>query len=247
VNAVAVGWLGASAAWAEEGPRVAALAGTVAPVAAEVRLSAELPARVRVEASLGAVPNAYVDLVQSVATSVGWYGPETAALISASLEDSVTLAASVGLRPAPDLGFTALVGARAVWFGGSLTGSEVVAAALGVEGGSPLSVAEVQAAASLHQCTVELGWDVPIRERFVLRPTLGGTFTLGAPVRLESRGRLGAADLSASLLAEGEAYLTDTLTSYVHAPTVGLWVGYRSPVLRGRRSGGGDAARPSAP
>ena len=100
------------------------------------------------------------------------------------------------------------------------------------------SAIEVDAAATDHMLTVEAGWEFVVKEKLVIDLTLGGAFSVGASSKLsragdatsvgrERPGAGAAGDPLDPLLRAGEEYLDNTLTSYVHTPTVGVMVGYR--------------------
>lgn len=203
------------------------LGGTTLPIEVGGRVQLEVPHRLRVGLHAGWLPPPYVDLYNEVSTSAGWYDDVTAALIAASIEDALVLGVDVGWRPLPRHGFFFGAGYQVAALGGALTGSEVIEAVTGTDvpddrGGA----AQVDAAATVHFVTVDLGWEQVWLDRIVLRVALGGSFTVGSRSRLTTDvGRGGPA--IEGLLDGGEAYLDDVFTSYVHTPTIAVHLGYR--------------------
>jgi hypothetical protein len=202
-------------------------AGTIVPVAAELRLSVETRLRLRGDIGIGILPSPYVELTNGVATSLGWYGPETATLIDAALDGSLIVSGSLGARPFRDAGFTLGAGYRAAVLGGSVSTSELLYAATGRTPERTGDAAEVDARAGLHMVTAEAGWDIVLRERWILRPSVGAGITLAAPVDLQANAVPTLEARLEPVLSDGEQYLSETMRTYVHTPTVGLHVGYR--------------------
>lgn len=204
-----------------------ALAGTTLPLAVEARVQSELPGRLRVGVGVGVLPGAYVDLINTISTSAGWYDEVTGSLIRGALDDSLMLAADVGWRPAPKLGLFFGAGWRSGLLGGGLTGTEVLNAATGADLDPDRTVAQVSTRAALHQVTAELGWEQIVAKRLVIRASLGGAFTVAAPTDLSADLPPRVAAEVEPVFVEGEDYLRATMKTYVHTPTIAVHVGYR--------------------
>jgi len=212
---------------------VDAFASTYVPVSVGVAARAELPMRIRTTVGVGTMPGPYLGMINGIATGVGWYDDITGDLIAAALKNSLIIHPRVGWRPVPALGFHADAGYQIATLGGSLSGAETLAVITGQEVPSEdgETLAELEAAASDHMFTIEAGYQWVVKKRLVIDLSLGGMFTVGASSELTPAGDAPTSpryerrvDL---FTAAGEAYLTQTLKSYVHTPTVGIMVGYR--------------------
>ncbi len=218
-----------AAAWGAppEDVHVDLLAGTTLPLAIEGVVQAELPGRVRVGVGVGGLPGGYVDLINAISEGAGWYDPVTGDLIAGAIDGSVMLSASAGWRPLKKHGLFFGAGWRSGLVGGGLTGTEVVNAAAGVQIDPDRTVAQISTRAALHQVTAEVGWEQIVAKHFVIRASLGGAFTVAAPSDLSTELRERVATQIEPYLVEGESYLTQTMKTYVHTPTIGLHIGYR--------------------
>lgn len=227
----------AAPATAADPVHVDVFAATYFPVSVGVAGRVELPARVRLTVGVGTMPGAYLSAINGLCTGFGWYDDLTASLISSALKNSLIVHPRVGWRPSPKLGFHFDVGYQVAALGGSLSGAETIAAASGQElpDGFDGDVIEVDASATDHMLTIEAGYDIVVRERLVIDLSLGGAFSVAARSELARAGEITTPsrfddtidERLDPLLAQGEEYLTDTLTRYVHTPTVGVMVGYR--------------------
>ena len=156
---------------------------TDAPLDVAARVDVELPQRIRLTTSVGWMPRAYLDGLNELATASGWWDDTTATLIGATLQDAVVWRTHVGWRPSPKLGFVFGAGYGFAGLGGSLTGQEIVEAALGASSRAS-GEAAVDAAASVHMLDVTAGWEWTVKRRFLVRAEVGGAFTVGSAVRL---------------------------------------------------------------
>ena len=203
---------------------------TDVPIHVGGRLTVEGPARLRYSLSGGYLPPAYVGLINDVCVAADWYSEETASLVQATIENSLVIRNHVGWRPWEAHGFQFELGYGWVGLGGGLTGTEVIAAATGVDvSGELADDLAFTARASLHQLDVSAGWEWTIRKHFLLRADLGGAFTLASTTVIEPDfdvPRL-AEPFVDELTAAGEDYLDETFTTYVHTPTVSAAAGWR--------------------
>jgi len=190
-----------------------------------VRTTVELPSRLRLSLGGGLLPDAYLASIQRVATGAGWYSKELATVIDTALSRAFVIQPKLGWRPWEDRGYFFGVGyQRVIAVGGEAGAAEVAAGVDGVGGGTDYFLKS-----QLRMATIEAGHEWPVKDRLVVRASLGGAVTLGASTVAEE-----VADEEARLdrlRAAGrdvlEAYLNDTYTRYVHTPTVGIEVGWR--------------------
>lgn len=202
-------------------------AGTWFPALVGGRVSVELPLRLQVSTTLGVMPDAYLDATQSVLVAAQAYDELTASLIDAALKNSVLFRAQVGWRPFADAGFSVQAGYGFAALGGGLTGAELIAAVTGKTLSNEARV-EVTASAFVHQLTVEIGWQWFVWKGLFVRASLGGFFSFASSTQLTAPTLPSRAQQSLEpVLVEGEHYLDDTITTYVHAPVIGLTIGYQ--------------------
>ena len=98
-------------------------------VGGEVHL--EMPERVRLHTSLGVLPGPYLDAIHAVSKAFNWYGDDTAALISAALQDALVWRIKAGWRPIAEHGFYFSTGYTLAALGGGLGGADLIEIATG--------------------------------------------------------------------------------------------------------------------
>lgn len=234
---LAVG-LSAGAASAEDGASGAEVSsaswrsgvgvGTDFPVSVGVRGQLEAPFRLRLSTSLGLLPGPYVDAINAFVVGVGGYGDSTADVIRSALSTSLVWRTHLGYRPWERLGLHFEAGHGLVALGGSATTSELLTAATGralpsTDAGTSRSF---DVASTLHMLDAEVGWDFPVAERFLLRASLGGAFTIASATSVTPDFQPRAPRAIAELSSFSEGYLDDLYTSYVFTPVIGVSASY---------------------
>jgi hypothetical protein len=179
--------------------------------------------------SLGVMPRGYLDTINAISESIGWYDELTSELIAASLENALVWRVGVGWRPLQERGWYVRGGYSFAALGGGLSGTEVIAA---VTDSSPSSADDARSFAvdaRVHLLDIETGWRVRLHESWTLRLGIGGSFTVLADCAVTpdwdvSRGRAIAVR---ELAASGENYLEDVFQKYVHTVTLTVATGWR--------------------
>ncbi len=231
-------WGGIGSAQAQEIPaqwHLTVTGGTEFPIDVAARLTLETPGRVLLSTSLGVMPMGYVDLLNSILVEGGAYPQSTADFIQSALQNSLTWKTHVGWRPLKNWGFFVSGGYTLATLGGTLTGAEIISAATGLE--PPQEVerfdAEIRARSTLHLLGGEVGYQWIIFDRLVIQLTAGGFATVGASSYLSHHGLEGkiegvkANKVIDSYLREGERFLDNIYTSYVHAGYLGFQAGFQ--------------------
>lgn len=230
-------WGGMGKAQAQEAPgqwHLAVTGGTEFPIDVAARLTLETPGRLLLSTSLGVMPGGYVNLLNGFLVEGGAYPQSTADFIESALQNSLTWKTQVGWRPLKNWGFFVSGGYTLATLGGALTGAEVISAATGLE--PPQAVkrfdAEIRARSTLHLLGGEVGYQWTILDRVVIQLTAGGFATVGASSHLSHHGIEGIDGKEANqaidlYLKEGERFLDDIYTSYVHAGYLGLQAGFQ--------------------
>ncbi|MFO0629645.1 MAG: hypothetical protein U0325_28975 [Polyangiales bacterium] len=204
--------------------------GTDFPISAGARLDVEGPARLRLSTAVGAMPDAYVSAINSLATAAGWYSDSEAALIRTALHSSLVWRTHLGWRPFSRLGFTVMAGYGLVALGGGASAQELIAGITGqtIPPGTTTGSYTYSVSSTLHMIDVELGWEWTFfRNRLVLSASLGfaGTVASRTTIRPEYTPR--APQAVAQFANYGATYLDNLMTSSVFTPVIGLGVGYR--------------------
>lgn len=216
--------LAAALALSTSGTSVRVEAVTDVPLHVGAAVRAELPARVRVGASLGVLPGPYVDLINSVAVEAGAYDEDTARLIRKSLTRSLVARATAGWRPFAHRGFYVEGGYTWISLGGNVAGEDLITLATGVEPpGALAGDREYDVQSTLHLAGAEAGWEWRLRARpIVLRTSIGFATTIAAQSTVEPRYDPLAPALVERFTDETEDYLDETYRRYVHLPVLAL-------------------------
>jgi hypothetical protein len=78
---------------------------TDVPVQPGAKVTLEFPFRVQLSTSVGALPAAYIDLINAVVVAADGYDKQTADLVSDALQNSLVWRLHVGFRPLADYGW----------------------------------------------------------------------------------------------------------------------------------------------
>ncbi|MBI4700951.1 MAG: hypothetical protein HY744_07285 [Deltaproteobacteria bacterium] len=199
-----------------------------------VRLSLEVPLRLRFSTSVGVLPGPYVDLINAVVVAAGGYDESTAELVRGALSKSLVWRTQVGWRFHPDWGFYLDAGYALAALGGGVTGQDVLVLATGKpapqEAGQKLDKLSFSVGSRLHLLVAEAGYEWLLWDRLVIRAAAGFAGTVAAKTKAEAQFSTGRAKIDA-LITEfgnyGAAYLDDIYTSYVYTPTITVAAGYR--------------------
>jgi hypothetical protein len=205
------------------------LAGTDFPVDISLGLSSEFFGRLRLSSSLGFLPSPYIDAINSAMLSLDAYSQSTADLIRGAIQSSLVWRTHLGVFPFRSLGLYFDIGYGLVTLGGGTTAETLLSASTGVALPSTgLMARDFDVHATLHMLDVELGWRINIGEHIVIRPSIGGAFTVANQTSVAPSSRMDLPpELVAAFCSRSAAYLHDTLAKYVQVPVASLYVGYR--------------------
>ena len=194
----------------------------------------------RIASSIGLMPKSYVTLSNQVVMLIpNTYTDPTAELIEDTIQNSMVYRIMGGWSPQLS-GFYVHTGYSLATLGG---GASTVALIEGITGeeidrsemSTMRKLVQIEAAATLHMFSLELGWEWSIKEIQVdrwltLRAALGWsyTFTSSATLTADTADRgFRVQNAFDRLEAAGESYLVDTFDTYVHPPTLSLALGYQ--------------------
>ncbi len=196
------------------------------------RIWVELPGRILVGTSLGYLPGAYESAVNNTLVSAGAYDAATGEVIGAVMEDSLVWRVSLGWRPFSNHGAYLRAGYMLAFLETALTPDLVQAAAGSLPVPTSLLGSYLEGYAvetTLHMINAEIGWQWVVGPGLSLRCGLGAALTVGSSSTVT--GSNSHSRQVAALLAPTEAYIDDTLTSYVFTPTVTLALGWQVGLL----------------
>jgi len=218
-----------SAAFAQS-PSPAPIQGSIevvtdVPILVGVRPTVYVPGRLHWAGTVGFMPRGYLQLVDSISVSAGWYDPITADLIEAALGSALIVRNHIGWQPFQKHGFFFEAGHGVAFLGGGLVVGDLLGEATGQFVPPTLAGRGLRVNTVVQQLDVALGWRFEVAEHVLVRLDIGGAFTIASSTRIQPEG--GELPFSGPFLREGEDYLDSTLKKYVHTPTIGIGIGYR--------------------
>lgn len=200
---------------------------TALPVAVGGSLTLEMPGGLRLATALGVLPSGYVDVVNGVSTSSGWYDSYTANLVSTALDDSVSWRTHLAWRPLEDLGFYVAAG----------YGMLSLSADFGVEdlppdlrGDVPTGAEGIRVgvATKVHMADFEVGWEVDLAPHWMLRFAVGAALTVGSDTTVEAAAVPAKyADWVDKARTLTEERLDKLFPRVLHLPTISVALGAR--------------------
>ena len=164
-----------------------------------------------------------------VAVAEEWYSETTAELIEATLHNALLFRLHLGWRPFEGHGFSFGLGYGWIGLGGGLTGSQAFAILTGYDFPMPNDFLEYDTQAVLHRLEAEADWEWLLKDHWLIRARLGGSYTFAAHVQLERQFEVPSLleGVVSSWEEEGAGKLEDTFTRYVHTPILGIETGWR--------------------
>ncbi len=204
--------------------------GTDFPVQVGPLVRVEMPNRIRFSTGLGVMPSVYLDSINAVAVSAGWYDALTADLLTLAMENSLVWTTRVGWRPMEERGLYVQGGYNLVTLGGGLSGVELVSAVTGQSLPSDAGVGRtMNVESTAHMLNLEVGWEWTVFQNGLVRSGLGGAFTVGSNTEISPnwtpRPRIQPA--VETLTSGGETYLTSVIQDYVHTVVITISAGWQ--------------------
>jgi len=195
------------------------------PLQVGAQIWAELPGRIRLSTSFGEMPDAYVDLINTIATHAGAYDQNTAEFISEALDGAFTWRLHVGWRPLRRRGlyFEAGYGLMTVHANIGLAG--IIAKATGL---TPPSNTDLGLGYKIdtvvHTVGGEVGWMWRPWRDLTLRVAVGIAATVSANVHLEPNF---LSTVQQPFLRLAGDYVSGVIEKYLFIPTIGLALGWQ--------------------
>jgi hypothetical protein len=187
---------------------------THAPVDLGVEVCVEMPFGLRLAASYGYVPSAYLGVITGILTSANAVDDSARALVENGFENGKSWRLQIGMRPFRSFGGFIDAGYSRVTLSGSLDATEVQS----IAGFNPSSNYSVDS--TLNLWFVELGYQAVIAERLVLAFGIGVMRTTGAHTTALANG-------SSSQTTEAvSAKVDDAIEKYGVIPTLNLRIGF---------------------
>jgi hypothetical protein len=201
--------------------------GTDFPLDAEARVRLELPLRLQLMGSMGAMPSPYLDVANDVLVASGAYDQATANLIQVALQQSAIAQVRLGWRPWAAHGFYFDAGYFLAFLGGGISAASAVASASHGSVGSSDASNTLKVTDLAQGVTLEAGWIWPLTEHWQLRAGLGAAHIFASNAQVTHADKSGRTPPDVAALETSAAtYLNSTLTTYVYTPVLSIAVGY---------------------
>ncbi len=202
------------------------------PVMVGANVTYEAPSRLRGELNGGVIPGPYVDTINWAMTTFDVYSENVANLIDLALRNTLVLRPEIGFRPLPNRGLTVALGYQYLFLGGDT--ADVQYFTENIEGDLAAfaqdATGDLEVQISNHMIHGEVGYEWLVKERLVLRSTLGFAYTVRANTTVTpTREADNAAEqeLIDEVAILGEDYLDYVFEEWVHLPMVGVHAGWR--------------------
>lgn len=204
---------------------------TEVPLMVGGQATLELPYRILLQGEVGVLPAAYVNGIDSVLTGTGAYDATTSALVRSTLQNSLVVRVSGGLRPFSDHGFEVMGGYTLTSMGGGVSARAAVEGAAGAVVPAEIPDAQIQLQTTIHSLHASLGWRWIVADHFVVRASIAYLQAVGSSSSLVVPASVAAAPGVAARVDQVSQAVDSTLntsfTKYAKMPVMGLSLGYR--------------------
>lgn len=204
---------------------------TEVPLMVGGQVTLELPYRILLQGEVGVLPAAYVNGIDGVLTSAGAYDATTSALVKNTLQSSLVVRASAGVRPFRDHGLEIMGGYTLASLGGGVSARAALDAAAGVAIPAEIPDGQSQLKTTIHSLHASLGWRWIVAEHFVIRASVAylqavaSSSSIVVPASATTVPGIAArVDQVSQAL---DTTLNTTYAKYAKMPLVGLSLGYR--------------------
>ncbi len=201
--------------------------GTDAPLMLSLRGDVELPGRLRVMASGGFAPTAYVNVINNVLSAGG--GQSTSGLYGIRVDSASAWRVHAGWRPFAGAGLVLMGGYGRLDLVGSAGARDVITSITGVAppSGLPEANGMYDVNSALHMVDAELGWEFLLfGDRMVIQSAVGIGVTMAAHTAIQPRFT-STTPGAAAARTQAQNLVDETLRSYGVVPTISVSVGYR--------------------
>jgi hypothetical protein len=204
-------------------------AGTEAPVALSLRGDVELPGRLRLMASVGTTPQAYLAAFNGLIRAAGTSSQSSSGLFGIGLDGGSAWRVQGGWRPFAGAGLVLMGGYTRLDLSGSASAREVVTSVTGQA--PPPSIPEASGvysvASTLHMVSAELGWEfLFFGDHLVIQTAVGFVGTIDSRTTITPRFA-STTPGAAAARATAQTFVDQALQAYVFLPTFSLSLGYR--------------------
>jgi len=199
------------------------------PLQTGVGASIEWPHRIQLTTSIGRMPRMYLETINDVSLAAGWYGESTANLITSALDNAFVWRTRLGWRPWPESSFYCATGLTRARLDGGLGDTDAAIAVTGASAESgEQSAAGLEIDTTMYMLDTEFGWRFFVWERLAVRVAIGAAFTVSSDsvVRANWTPRPRGEAATRRLESGSEAYLNDTIETYVHTVTATTGLGW---------------------
>ena len=199
---------------------------THAPLALGGQLSFELPGRLLIQGSVGAMPSAYGSVIHSVLDGAG-VDSAASTVTGLLLEDALVLRAAGGWRPFPSAGFEIYGGYTRIALDATASTAQIRSlsnGALPSQAETLLGTSGIGLKSTLHNVHVAVGWRWVAFDHLVIRANIGYLKTLDSSSEVVIEEQPEIASTATSAIAP---VLDSLYSNHVQLPIVGLSAGYR--------------------
>lgn len=204
---------------------------TEAPLMIGAQATLELPYRLLVQGEVGVIPSAYVNVIDGLLTGAGAYDATVSSVVRSTLQSSLVVRASAGVRPFSDHGFEIMGGYTLASIDGAVSARQAFEAVSGASMPAQLPDTQVQLNTTIHSLHVSLGWRWVVADHLVVRASLaylqsvGSSSSLAVPASVTA---LPGMATSVSQVSQAmDTTLSDSYAKYAKLPVMGLSLGYR--------------------
>jgi hypothetical protein len=180
---------------------------TTLPIVVGGAVALEVPGHVVLRFVGGAVPNAYVDAINDVATSWGAYGDDDAAIASTLLAGATFLEFALGIRPAGTPGIELSLGYAMLWSHHT--------AGMSLVGGSGDRVLGLDM--SIDALHGEIAWQTELVDHFYFRLAIGWAHAIAHRVSITTEA---PDEAMRATLSQAESALADAVGRHAFGPTL---------------------------
>ncbi len=202
--------------------------GTDAPLAVTLRGDLELPGRLRLMASGGLAPQAYINVLNNVLTAASG-GQSGSGFYGIRVESASAWRVHAGWRPFSGAGLVLMGGYGRLDLAGAANARTLITSVTGVT--PPASVPEANGIydvrSTLHMVDAELGWEFLLfGDRLVIQTAIGVGVTVDARTTVSPRFA-STTPGAAAARTTAQDRVSEMLRSYGVVPTMSLSLGYR--------------------
>ncbi len=200
---------------------------TNAPVDIGGRVTIEAPFRVRLSMGFGAIPGAYVGLINDALATAGAYDGFVARSVDAAFNRGTSWRSQIGLRPFKNSGFYLDGGYAVITLQGRLSGSDVAAMAANFDVDTTgIDQGAYELETEVRMWAAEMGWQGQLNDGLVFGIGIGVLGTLSSKSLVRTSSEAGSSGPQGLATTAAVAFLDQQIETYGYLPTLTVRLGY---------------------